>query len=817
MLISHPQEKNVPEKSLQEHLLNVAKLSQQQIQDMDLDLTIIDKQKIARLSFLIGLFHDFGKCTSFFQSYIRKNRNGDPLTQHSFLSALVAYHLVCEQEFEAAWGIAAFLIIKRHHGNLETLSDNEENNLQIAKIQIDDILNKQAEAVNTLYTNIGIEHVLSLLKDFDINKFEQVIDEFEDCLDEFRDCLEEEQQIEFFFIVNLLFSVLIDNDKKDAARLQMEYFQGNLEEPINDVHPYIKHCQTNDPEKFNPKRPLNQLRNQFIEEIVNNNNICPQNHFYTITAPTGIGKTFGCLAFANKLKEQLPKGQGRIIYCLPYTSIIDQNHAEFEKIIQFSKKQEYDQRPQRYLLKHHHLTFKALKNRKNEEEYEFKDYLDDRLFVESWESAFIVTTFVQFFHTIIGHTNRFLKKLHNVVNSIVILDEVQNIPPEYHYLLKKVLYVLGQRFNIYFLLISATQPEILKYQDSKPISLVNAPKYMKASIFNRVELDVEKTNLCLDDFGDEFCRNFSGQNCLIVLNTKKSAIKLYNLIKAKRQDYQVFCLTTLLVPQDRKARIAEIQALKGEKVIVVSTQLIEAGVDLSFQYVYRDFGPLDSVIQVAGRCNRNNEYAELGGKMRLLKLVNEDQGNRAFHGYVYKPVLTYYTQSVLESDSYESKDFTDLSSAYFAKFEFKDKAQQLLEAISELNYDQTGLKGQIPIKDFKLIDEYSTETLYVLNQKHAQEKFDHYLDLKILIQDKQLSSQEREDKLLQIEKIKGQLKAFQLNLRPSELLAYKDSFIIEQKENIKYISYENQKEFAYSPEVGFLTEPKAQVSSTLAF
>lgn len=819
MLISHPAEKNVSEKLLKDHLRNVGEISRSQIKKMRLDLTIISQDKLAGLSYLIGIFHDFGKSTTYFQKYIRKQRKGDALTQHSFVSAMVVYEMARKMGFDPAWGVIAYLVIKRHHGNLETLREDEQNNLNIACKQLENILSYHAEEIKDLYAGIFDQAITEQLKAMGIEDFGDTIEEFEEFLEEFWGKYSDEcQKIEFFFVANLLFSTLIDNDKKDAARLEMEYFEGNLNETVSDVFAYIEDCRRKDSKKFNPDLPLNRLRDRFLKEIQTSPGINPEKHFYTITAPTGIGKTFGCLAFANSLKKQLPKGEGRIIYCLPYTSIIDQSYEEFKKVIRFSKKEKYDERPERYLLKHHHLSFKTLKNRKDEESYDYRDYLEDRLFVEAWESAFIVTTFVQFFHTIIGHTNNFLKKFHNMVNAIVILDEVQNIPPDYYYLLKQVLDVLGKRFNIYFLLITATQPEVLDQKNSEPLSIVQSGTYMKAPLFNRVKLTVQKKAQTLEEFAEDFCESFSGNNCLIVMNTKKSAISLYEQIRDQKADYEVFCLTTFLVPHDRQRKINQIkEALKaGEKIMVISTQLIEAGVDLSFKWVYRDFGPLDSIVQVAGRCNRNGEYGELGGQMRLMKLVNDGQRERPFHTYIYKPIISQYVEHTLKQDTYESRDFFDLSVDYFKKFEFKDKAGQLLAAICNLNYD-VDYRFQIPVEKFKLIEEYSEEDLYILITPESEKQMERLLIAKEQLYKKELSKEEKEERLLEIEKLKAALKNFQISLRMRELDAYQDSTIIEEKEHYKFISHENQKKYAYDPDIGFLTIPKTDISPVISF
>jgi CRISPR-associated endonuclease/helicase Cas3 len=260
----------------------------------------------------------------------------------------------------------------------------------------------------------------------------------------------------------------------------------------------------------------------------------------------------------------------------------------------------------------------------------------------------------------------------------------------------------------------------------------------------------------------------------------------------------------------------EIDTQDGEKIIVVSTQLIEAGVDLSFKLVYRDFGPLDSIVQVAGRCNRNNEYGELGGHMWLLKLVNEDQREKPYHTYIYKPILAQYVEQTLKQDVYEGKDFSDLSAEYFEKFEFTHKAGQLLAAICDLNYDDDR-RSQIPVEKFKLIEEYNEENLFILVTPEAEQKMELLFLYKEQLQGKGLSKEEKEVRLFEIEKLKAALKSFQISLRKRELVAYKDSTIIEEKERCKFISYDNQMKYAYDKDIGFLTIPKTEISPTISF
>lgn len=798
-LISHPAEGSLPEKSLFQHLLNVAKASVKEIREHCLNLSQISKSDLERLSFLIGILHDFGKFTSFFQKYIRGQSVQKNLSAHSLLSAIVCYYIVKQELASEKWAYVAFHVIYRHHGNLTSFDlSNNDINFGVFRNQIDNIVNNYLEELTEFYRkyNIDIRCIVDLMPD-ELKDFLEYSDEFVYDLAENR-----EEAIELFFIINYLFSLLTDNDKKDAARLTNGYFKDNLAEPVNDVFTYIEDCRRKNPKKFSIDNPLNQFRTQFLNEIANSDHILPEHHFYTITAPTGIGKTFGCLAFANSLKEKLPPNSGRIIYCLPYTSIIDQNYEEFEKIIQFNKGSTYSARPSRYLLKHHYLSEKEIVNRLESEDRHYKDYLDDQLLVESWQSAMIVTTFVQFFHTIIGNKNRMLKKFHSIVNSIVILDEVQNIDPDYYHLICECFKILGERFNIYFLLITATQPNILDKRTT--VSLVDSVKYMASDLFNRVKLNVDTREKDRDTYLAKFQNNFSGDNCLLVMNTKRMAIECFQFIEEQYKEYNNYCLTTNLTPYDRELIIGEIKTKldNKEKVIVVSTQLIEAGVDISFETVYRDFGPFDSIIQVAGRCNRNGEYGILGGEMFLVNLGNYNIYN---HFSYQKECI----ENLIDKEEYQSKDFYDLSEQYFSLLNYEAKAERLLGAISELNYD-VQKDDQIPVSEFTLIEKQPKIDIFILRTKVIQQNMDRLIELLDCLKEKDLIKEERENILIDLEKLKSALKKYQVSVYEYELEPYQNIVRAASSENdlYKYISYEDHLKYAYDEKTGFLKDPK---------
>ncbi len=813
-------------KTLYVHLKNVADKSKEKIENKELDLSLIDENRLVEISYLLGIAHDFGKANSYFQDYLIKGVESK-LSHHGLISAFFGYLLVDKYYGDEVISLISYMIIKKHHGNLESPLEVLKGTFYDIEEQLDDIKDNSLDIVEEIYEE--------LLEGFNIdfldilNKLEEMIEESADDLidDKFYDIIDEmeykeDESIELFLITQLLYSALIDSDKKDAARVDNSYFEGAIEEKVS-VLDYIDDCRQKKPDKFDPAKKINQKRNEFLDEVLSNTELQKDNYLYSLTAPTGIGKTFASFAFANKIKNFYDKGK-RIIYCLPFTSIIDQNYKEFEKIIDFNLYEKYQKNPTKYLLRHHYLTPMRLKKdvdlaKDSEETKDLDKYMEDKLLLESWESANIVTTFVQIFESIIGNRNSSLKKFHNIINSIIILDEVQNINPEYYRIVGRVLKVLAKRFNTYILLLTATQPEMIKGADV--VSLVDDEKYAKDDIFDRVNLEIignlkEKS---LDEFVEYFDKNFNSRSALIVCNTIKSALSLFESINALFDEYELFSLTTHLIPIDRNKKIKEIgkKIEAGKKVIVISTQLIEAGVDLSFEEVYRDLGPLDSIVQVAGRCNRNGELAPQKGEVKIIKL-KEEEDSSPYCQRVYDTVLINFCEEILkEKGHYSAKDFIDLSKDYFARIReaVKRESKQLLNAICKLNYSKEK-RGQIAIKDFELIEyQGGKEDIIVCKEEEIELKIEQleelYYELKEVGNDRK-----RLNSLIgQMELIKKELAQYRISVYENELREYHEHHMIEEFRFIKYVTYKNQEEYLYSEEKGFLEEPKKSLQTTL--
>ena len=809
--------KSHPDKELLNHLRNVAINTKRKIANKNLNLSLLKKEELTDLAYLIGVCHDFGKATTYFQEHLFGKTNAK-LSNHGLISALLGYFLAEKLLGEdSIFSISAYILIKRHHGDLDSPIEPIYEFEPDVKKQLQNIEQNHKKETIELYKKLLTDYDFDLLdawynlKNLDFGDF---IDDIEDKIFDFDEINGKDKGIELFLITNLLYSALIDSDKKDAAEVDNSYFAGCLNEKVS-VSDYIEHCRKEDPEKFDPEKPINKQRNHFFQEIINNEKITPKNKIYTLTAPTGIGKTFGAFAFANKLKEKLGS-KARIIYSLPFTSIIDQNHTELEKIIKFNLKVKYENAPTKYLLKHHYLAPMELENykeTKNENE-KYENYLDDLLLIEAWESANIVTTFIQLFYSTIGYKNSFLRKFHNIVNSIILLDEVQNIPGKYHKITGDVFRVLAERFNTYFLLMTATQPDIFSEEES--VALVDYPKYFSHQIFNRVNLHIVDNlkEMTIEDFVDYFKSNFQIRSGLIVCNTKRSAIKIYQDIKNNFSNYHCYSLTTYLTPKDRQDRIVEIgkRVKNQEKVIVVSTQLIEAGVDLSFQEVYRDISPFDSVVQVAGRCNRNGEF-ENKGNTYLLQLT---EGKKKPSAIYDQKLLQNCKETIANSVLYESSDFLNLSKEYFMKFDFEFESNRLLTAIKMLNYS-TETTNETPVKKFRLIKNIpDQDDLIICTEKDAENKIQELQELLETLKKTDRDKQKEKFNLLsgKIESLKKEINKYRITLYSSDLDEYRDSGIIQSVFSyLKYISYKDQKEYLYDREKGFLKKPKKQLNN----
>lgn len=710
------------DKLLQDHLRETGNLCHRIMSEKKINFPDIDNDTLENISFIIGISHDFGKSTRFFQEYLRSEEKIKTLqSSHGTISGIFSYFLIKEylKKNEKLWylPIIGYLTVKRHHGNLKNPS------IELADLD-DDVKNIILEQINSIdkYKIKDIyDHLLSrsdaAIMSVDISNFfeniEAIIKEIRKSRRKIIDYLNNENSVSSYLLLQIIFSILINSDKMEASEL-IQKNRKEIHPDIVDKYRILKYK--------NKTGKMDTIRNNIYNEVVSNiQNLDIEKRIYSINAPTGTAKTITSISSAIKLRDRIKNSFGitpRIIYCLPFLSIIDQNFDVFEDIFETveNKKPNTD-----ILLKHHHL----IDINYSTEEDEFKE--DEALFmIEGWNSEIIVTTFVQFFHTIISRRNRSLRKFHNIANSIIILDEIQSIPHEYWLLFREMIIAISNHFNTYFIFITATMPLIFDDEKEEIIELVKNKKFYFGQ-FDRIELQYFKNPIHIEEF-EEIIRldieKNKNKNFLIVLNTIRSAKKVFKYITSQKDDNtEYYYISSHIIPKKRLEIIESIKKSKNRKVII-STQSIEAGVDIDEELVYRDVGPFDSIIQIIGRCNRN--YNEIKGKAKIFILKSD---NREYYKYIYSNFLIGKTKEVLEALPtnkiiYE-KQFLELNNSYFRKVNdthSNDRAKELLGYIKNLRFE-------LIQKEFHLIkSQYEKVDIFIEideNTKEIWEKFQY--------------------------------------------------------------------------------------------
>lgn len=402
---------------------------------------------------------------------------------------------------------------------------------------------------------------------------------------------------------------------------------------------------------------------------------------------------------------------------MPFLSIIDQNGKILKEIFELT----LGTKPTNDLfLIHHHLSDYYYKKEDTEYGYDKSEIL-----IEGWDSEVILTTFVQLFHTIFSNKNRVIRKFHKILGGIIILDEIQTFPYKYWLLFKNTAEVMAQYFNTYFILTTATQPIIF---DKSVELLPSKEKYFNSLNRTKLIFDIEKPKTILD-LANEVINEIKEKptDLLIVLNTINSAVDLFNTIKEplKNMCYEIHFLSSHIIPKERLIRIEKIKNSKNKK-IVISTQLIEAGVDIDLNRAIRDFGPLDSINQVTGRVNRNMN-SEMG-EVKIVALKESEsktniKRNYYYYNYIYDPILIEKTKDVIKNISYKNifeNEFFDIINKYYENIPpFDDASKKLIEEIKNLDYDN--------ISKFKLIEEKTFKVdIFVEVDDEAKEVWSEY-------------------------------------------------------------------------------------------
>jgi len=407
------------------------------------------------------------------------------------------------------------------------------------------------------------------------------------------------------FLLRFFFSCLVDADfLATEAFMQPEKNELRQSWPEDILERMLHFLETYMAEKFGPpgNDPVNRARETVRQDCIR----AAENGsgFFSLTVPTGGGKTLSSLLFA--LRHALKNGRRRIILVIPFTSIIKQNADVFRAVFApLSKELGCD------LVLEHHSKFDP----KNETER-------NRLAAENWDAPLIVTTNVRFFDSLFANRTSSCRKLHRTARSVIIFDEIQALPSSLLHPILRGLRCLVHDLGSTAVLCTATQPALDRREDFSigiPPEEITEIIQNKDSLFRSLERVTCQNLGPLDDdkLITHLLENARGC-CLLILNTTKAAQTLYEKLSPKTN---AFHLSARMCPRHVMLVLARAKRLrkKGRPVVLVATQLVEAGVDISFPVVYRAECGLDSFAQAAGRCNRNGELLPAKGRVFLFQ------------------------------------------------------------------------------------------------------------------------------------------------------------------------------------------------------
>ena len=379
---------------------------------------------------------------------------------------------------------------------------------------------------------------------------------------------------------------------------------------------------------------------------------------FQLTVPTGGGKTIASLAFA--LQHAVENQMDRVIYVIPYTSIIEQNAAVFRKILG----------EQNVLENHYNVDYESTEELK-----------PMQLASENWDKPVVVTTNVQFFESLFANKSSKCRKLHNIANSVIIFDEAeaQMLPTDYLKPCIAVMEELAANFGSSIVLCTATQPALSPFfQRKMPVTELCPRVEEQFRFFERVTFQNVGT-ISEDELIEKLQKE---EQALCIVNTKKRAQRLYQ----KMEGEGVFHLSTAMYPKHRRRVLDKIRQLvkDGEKCILISTSLVEAGVDLDFCTVYRQLAGVDSMIQAAGRCNREGKRAAQDSFAYLFQFEEKE--------YVPGQQLQIDVSKMLlsEGEDISSKLIEENTLTVFISRE--EEAEELLWQIKHQGYTKSGMR-----------------------------------------------------------------------------------------------------------------------------
>ncbi|EKP95533.1 CRISPR-associated helicase/endonuclease Cas3 [Thermaerobacter subterraneus] len=559
---------------LVEHLRSVSKMAR----------AFADAFGMGDIAYLLGLLHDLGKFNPEFQHYLRATHEGRATSSvpHAVWGAALLYGLARIRGGTDVWKELALPILG-HHAGLEDAG--------VAATKLDAFWQERGPEVVEAQKRLaaaGLRLPVPRVPAFTTSTQRE-------------------------FAIRMVFSALVDADYLDTER-HFEPEQASLRGRGPSLETLWHRLEAAQRKILDDSTVVNRIRREVYEACVRAASGPPG--VYRLTVPTGGGKTRSGLAFA--LRHALIHDLRRVVVAIPYTSIIDQTARVYREIL-----------GDEAVLEHHSALQVP-----EEDERQDESVVRHRLATENWDAPIVVTTTVQMLESLFSNRPSKVRKIHRLSGAVIVLDEVQALPPE---LLRPTLDVLGWLatpveeggFGSTVVLSTATQPALEAVCGSEHPHLARAieivpdfPKHF--ALLKRVEYEWRPDAITWDTLAGEVEQL---HQVLVVLNSRRDA---FALLSALEDVPDVFHLSTLLCGAHRKRVLEEVKRRlrQGEPVRLVSTQVVEAGVDLDFPVVYRAVGPLDRIVQAAGRCNREGRLPSGPGRV----IVFEPAGGRTPSG-----------------------------------------------------------------------------------------------------------------------------------------------------------------------------------------
>ncbi|EFR44826.1 CRISPR-associated helicase/endonuclease Cas3 [Streptococcus pseudoporcinus] len=617
MIMGHYDANTGRKQPLEEHLFNVAV-------DASRRSSAIKQNDVL---FLLGLFHDLGKAHPDFQDKLLNHPN-----HHVDHSSAGAYYLLLKiQQYLIPKGIpkkscqlfseVVGYVISSHHGMYD-LYDKEANRSQfnrlmerltkfLEKVEFDKTIQPFAANLELKLSVYGYEHLEDLIVKSYAN-FKNALDKLP-CKDD------TERDFYIGAFVRLYLSFLKNADILDTVNAYEEVIIPSNEEKNQERRDNYLQSVEDLYRKFEKaNNDLNQVRTMIAERVKERGQKDTAG-IYRLNLPTGAGKTKASLRYA--VQQMACQDRKRFYYVTAFLSVLEQNAKDIKAII-----------GEDGVLEHHSNVVREKEFQDfNEETYDevMQEYL-----LDSWDSPVVLTTMVQFFQTLFKIKSANIRRFSNLANSVMVLDEVQSLPIEVTSLFNLTMNFMSRVMNTTIILCTATQPaydydslvhqlvyggEVTEQADI--VSLMEEERV----IFERTELKKLKednSKVTLSEVAEFVLEQ--EESVLVILNTKPSVYQLHQLL-SEQTNRPLYQLSTNMCPQHRLDTISEIKKLLKEDIplICVSTQLIEAGVDVDFARVIRSYAGLDSIVQASGRCNREGKR-DLG-QVILVNISNEDE------------------------------------------------------------------------------------------------------------------------------------------------------------------------------------------------